>query len=111
MIEKTLIAHLSAELEVPVYMEMPINKPSEFVTLQKIDAGIINKINASTFDVRCFSTSLQKAGELCETVKKALLDAIRLDEICSCRLGGENSNIDTTTKTYAYECVFNIYHY
>ena len=111
MIEKTLIAHLSAVLDVPVYMEMPINKPSEFVTLQKIDAGIINKINASTFDVGCYSTSLQKAAELCETVKNALLDAIRLDEISSCRLGGENSNIDTTNKTYAYECVFNIYHY
>lgn len=111
MIEKTLIAYLSAQLNVPVFMEIPSARPKEFVILHKIDAGVVNKINASSFDVGCYSTSLQKAAELCETVKSAFLNAIRLEEVCSCRLGGENSRIDTTTKSYAYECVFNIYHY
>lgn len=111
MIEKYLITYLNSVMDVPVCMEAPINKPEKYVLLQKIDSGIINHINAASFSVDCYAKSLLQAAELSELVKGHMLNAITLNTISGVSLGSEKSNVNTNTKTYSYECVFNFYYY
>jgi len=111
MIEKNIITYLKSELDVPVYMgEKPANKPQECVVLKYIDGGRINMIDAATFSITSYSTSLQKAAELDILVKNAMYDIVALDKFSSSKCSGGGQNIDSQTKEYAYECIFNLYY-
>lgn len=110
MIEVTVRNYLDGELTVPVYMEEPKDKPDEYVVLQIIDNGRINQIDAVTFNIISYSTSLYNASELNQAVKDAMYDIISLDNISSSKCGGGGQAINTVTKQYAYECVFNLYY-
>lgn len=112
MIEKTILNYLKGVLSVPVYIgEKPNNKTSEYVVLKVIDNGRINMIDAVTFNIESYSTTLQKAAELNALVKDAMFNAITLNSVSSSKCGGGGQNIDTATKTYCYECVFNLFYY
>lgn len=109
MIEKTVISYLNNKLSVPVYMgEKPTNKPQEYVVVNLMDSGRTNQIDAVTFSIESYSTSLQKAAELNVLVKNAMFDIVSVNGISSSKCGGGSQNIDTETKTYAYECIFNL---
>lgn len=111
MIEKTVITYLKTKLDVPVYMgEKPINKASEYVVLQLIDSGRTNMIDAVTFNCESYSTSLLKAAELNAKVKEAMLDLISVSSVSASKYGGGGQNIETQTKSYCYESVFNIFY-
>lgn len=116
MIEKIVISYLTNALGIPVYAEKPTNKPNEYVVIRLIDSGCLNHIYASTFYIEAFSTSMQKASELNMKVRDAMLgDAdnygiIQIDNISACKFGGGGQNIDTATKTYAYESIFNLFY-
>ena len=110
MIGDTVKQYLDGELDVPVYMEEPKNKPSEYIVLEVIDNGRINYIVAVTFNIISYSTSLYKAAELNQKVKNAMYDIISLDNVSSSKCGGGGQAINTTTKQYAHECVFNLYY-
>jgi hypothetical protein len=109
MIEAQVCKYLN-DLKIPAYMEEPKNKGSEYVVLQSIDNGRINYIDAVTFNITCYSTSLQKACELNNRVKAAMYDITAIDNISSSKCGGGGQDIDTTTKRYAYYSVFNLYY-
>lgn len=111
MIEKIIISYLNNELGVPVYAEIPANPPKEFVIVHKLDGGVTNHVNEASIYFESYSDSLQKAAELNERVQALLFESVSLDEISSAKLGGEGSNIDTNTKRYRYESVFNFYYY
>ena len=73
MIEVTVRNYLKNRLDVPVYIgEEPENKPSEYVTLEVIDGGRINMIDAVTFNIISRSGTLQEASELNDAVKDAM---------------------------------------
>lgn len=111
MIEKIITQYLNGELTAPCYMgEKPNKKPQEYVVIRYIDGGRINMIDAATFSIMSYSTSLQKAAELNELVKTAMYDIVSLPEVSSSKCGGGGQSIDTQTKEYAYECIFNIYY-
>lgn len=111
MIEVTVKQYLDGVLDVPVYMgEEPKNKPSEYVVLEIIDNGRVNCIDAVTFNIVSYSTTLHKAGELNQKVKNAMYDIVTLDNVSSSKCGGGGQAINTVTKQYAYECVFNLYY-
>lgn len=111
MIEKETIQYLSSNLVAPVYMgEKPINKPTEYIVVKTMDVGCSDCINAITFSIMSYSTSLLKASELNEEVKEAMFGIIGTYDISSCKLGGGSQEIDTETKEYAYESIFNLYY-
>lgn len=110
MIEETVIKYLNNQLDIPAYMEEPETKPDEYVVLQAIDNGRINLISAVTFNIRCYSTSLYKAAVRCQEVKNAMYDIVALDNVSSSKCGGGGEAIDSTTKRYAYDCIFNLYY-
>ena len=111
MIEVTIREYLSEVLNVPVYMEVPKNIPSEYVLLQLIDSGRINHIDAATLNVIVTSNSLYNVAELSNKVKDALLDSISLRCISHSDLGGEMASIDSANNKYQYALTFNFYYY
>lgn len=111
MIEKVLIAYLNNVMSVPVYAEKPDNPPEKYIVLQLIDGGIINKVNAATIGFNSYADTLMNASDLNEELQDALFNIIILDEISSATLGGTSRNIDTNTKAYCYESIFNFYYY
>lgn len=109
MIEEKLLTLLKSNLDVPVYLEEPTKKPTEYVLIQIIDTTRTNLIDACSLYVESISTSLYKASSLNERVKEYMLNhLIEDDSISSCRLGGGGQNINTQTKRYQYESIFNI---
>lgn len=111
IIEAVIIEYLEKELGVNAYAEIPEEKPSEYIVVEKIDGGRINQINTSTLSVYAYADSLYKAVLLNERVKSALLNAIAIDDISSSKIGGENRSIDKANKEYRYETIINLYHY
>ena len=111
MIEKIVYQYLSGALDVPVYIgEKPTNKPSEYIVLEVIDGGRVNMIDAVTFNCESYSTTLLKAAELNKKVKDAMYNIVSLPQVSSSKCGGGGQNIDTQTKSYCYEAIFNLYY-
>lgn len=110
MIEKTVVAYLNGILSVPAYMEEPTNKPDEYVVIKTIDDGRIDHIDAVTLNIRSYSTTLQGAAELNGIVKRAMFDIVTLDNVSSSKCGGGGQAIETSTKRYGYDCIFNLYY-
>lgn len=111
MIETIVTKYLASKLDVPVYMgEKPIEKPKEYVVLSIMDGGRINMIDAATFSIMSYSTSLFKAAELNQKVKDAMYNIVELSEVSSSKSGGGGQAIDKVTKEYAYECIFNLFY-
>jgi len=109
MIEKNVIKYLKSKLTVPVYMgEAPAKKPQEYVVLEVIDGGRVNYIDAVTFNIMSYSTTLLNAAELNQSVKEAMYNIVELDQVSSSKCGGGGQSIDTAIKGYAYECIFNL---
>lgn len=110
MIERTVIKYLNNALNIPTFAENPIKNPSEYVVIKNIGSGRSNQIDAVTLSIMSYAPTLDKALELNSKVKNAMYDIVSLENISSCRLGGGSQSIDTQTKTYAYESIFNIYY-
>lgn len=110
MIEKQVTAYLKAKLSCAVYMgEKPNNPPTKYVVIKTIDSGRTNFIDGVSLILESHDTTLQKSAELNEEVKTAMYDIISLDNVSSSKCGGSGGqHIDTQTKTYAYQCVFNL---
>jgi len=112
MIETTIISYLNGVMgSVPVGFEAPLNKPEKYVVLTMLDGGEINHIKTATINVDCYAKSLLQAAELCELMDTHLMGMLTLDSISSVSIYGRKSRTNTTTKTYCYECVCNLYYY
>lgn len=109
MIEKTLKTYLETQLDVPIYIgERPANASGEYVVVTTLDAGRINHIDAKTFDLASYSTSIQSAAELNAEVKTAMFNFVSIGNISSSKCGGGGQNIDTQMRTYCYNTIFNV---
>ena len=83
MIELTVLDHLSEQLTVPVYMELPSGAPDRFVVLRKADSGRENFIYSAMFTFRSYGESLLEAARLNEQVKAAVDRISELDAVAS----------------------------
>lgn len=111
MIEKIILRYLSEVLDAPVFAgEKPTDK-NEYIVFRRADESRVDLIDSVSLIFECYSTSLQKSAELYQRLKEAMFDAVSLPEVSSSKLSGGGQNIDTTSKSYCYEAVFNIYYY
>lgn len=111
MIETILRDYLveRADIECPVYLDIPDKPASEYVSIQKMDAGKSNQIKAATFSIKASSTSKLKTAELSEVVKEAMEELGAGGLVFSVEMGGESDDTDTTKKKYRYETIWNIF--
>lgn len=111
MIEVTVYNYLNDALSVPVYTELPKEKPQRFVVLDKIGSSKENYLSSSTVAFQSYAESKFQAALLNEQVKEAIENMIVLDEISKVELNSDYNFTDTTTKEYRYQAVYEIYHY
>ena len=111
MIELTVYNYLKNVLPVPVYTELPKDKPQRFVVLDKIGSSKENYLLSSTIAFQSYAESKFQAALLNEQVKEAVENMIILDEVARVELNSDYNFTDTTTKEYRYQAVFDINHY
>ena len=112
MIEITLYDYLRQALDVPVFTEIPADKPERYVTMEKTGSSLENHIYSATFAIQSYAGSLLGAAELNESVKGAMLMApVSVSDIISVSLNSDYNYTDPGTAQYRYQGVFDIYHY
>lgn len=111
MIEKTILNYLSDKLDVPVFLEEPIDKPESYVLFEKTAQSNLNTIKTSTIAIQSYGTSLLNAAELNEKVINAMDEMISLDIVSKVTLNSAYNFTNTETKRYRYQAVFHIVHY
>lgn len=114
MIEKTLYDFLTASLtaaSIPVYTEIPKDRPEKFVTLERTGGTRSNYIETATMAFQMWAPTLYEAASLCETVKAIVDASIALPDIAAVELVSNGNFTDQSTKTYRYQAVYNITHY
>jgi len=108
MIEETILNWLQKNLDVPVYMEEPSEKPDIFVLIEKTGSSRENWINHATFAIQSYALSMYEAAKLNELVKKTLDAIVQLDEVGASTLNSDYNFTDTTTKRYRYQCIYDL---
>lgn len=117
MIEKIVIDYLSERQDVPVYGEVPENKPQRFIVVDKIDSGRRNHIKTASIRVRSYEESMFKAAVLDDAVKDILLGddesigIIEIDDVTKAEDAGSSNDMDTQTKSYRYTSIYNFFYY
>ena len=115
MIEITVKNFLESKLSVPVLMEVPKDKASQFVIIEKTGGAQTNHIPSSILTIQSYGPSMYEAAALNEEIKKWMVDGvdglISLDEIVSVELNSDYNFTDETTKRYRYQAVYDIIHY
>ena len=113
MIEKTILDYLSDCLpDVPVYMEVPADRPAFFVVIEKTGSSRINHIDSATIAVQSYGATLYDAAALNERIKTAMLyGAVTLDSISRVSLNSDYNYTDTASKHYRYQAVFDVTFY
>lgn len=108
MIEETILNWLQKNLDVPVYMEEPSEKPDTFVLIEKTGSSRENWINHATFAIQSYALSMYEAARLNESVKKAMDNIVKSDEIGASALNSDYNFTDEKTKRYRYQCIYDL---
>ena len=112
MIEVTILSFLLDQLSAPVSLEVPVNKPDEFVVFEKTGSGERNHIVSATIAIQsCSTKSLYRAANLNDQVKKAMKNIVGLNQISRCKLNTDYNFTDRESKTYRYQAIFDLVYY
>lgn len=111
IIEEVIRNYLTAELEYPVYADIPADPPDEFIAIDKTGGSQRNFLSSATIAIQSHAKSRYKAASINESVKSAMQDIVILKEIAGCHLSGDYNFTNTATKWNRYQAVFDITHY
>ena len=111
MIEKTIFDYLKKRLDVPVFLEYPVDELGTFVLFEKTSGAKSNYLPSATFAFQSYAPSLFESAELNEKLKYVVEQMIELDVIRSINLNSDYNFTDTTTKEYRYQAVYEIGYY
>ena len=112
MIEKIIIDYLEAAQGLPVYAEVPVEPPEEYILIEKTGGAEENHIRQATVAVQSISrASLLRACWLAERHREMMLGLVADDRVFRCAVNAGAYNFtDTETKEYRYQTVFDIYY-
>lgn len=111
MIEIFIKNYLDGHLSVPSFLEKEDGMPERFVLFEKTGSSKSNYLPSSTFAFQSYAESLYEAAKLNQEVKEVIEDIIILNDIRGIKLNSDYPFIDTTTKEYRYQAVYDIKHY
>lgn len=107
----TILRSLAQALNVPVLAEEPKNPSASYVLVER-SGGSGTFVREGVYTFQAYASSLQKAEELAETLRSAVLDLVQLPEIAGVHVNaGPYNYTDTRTHRYRYQLVAQIYHY
>ena len=106
MIELMIKNYLDKTLDVPVYLEEPIEKPDRYVLIDKTGSSEENKIKRATVAFQSYAESMYKAAVLNEKIKALIDNIIYYQDISKAKINSDYNYTDTTTKRYRYQAVY-----
>lgn len=110
LIEQTILEYLQEALETEdVYLEIPKERPEQFVVFRVIDRGLVNQINEVTVEFYSYAETKYQAAVLDDLVRNAMLNINSVESV-SCRFGGGNDDPDMNYKIPRYRCYFNLFY-
>lgn len=115
MIEKILIDYLLNKkidkVGTDVYLEVPEQKPSTYIILEKTGSSYTDGVRSATFAIQSYSAnSLLESAEINESVNAVMLQMPDETEVYSVHLNGDYNYTDTETKEYRYQSVLLIHY-
>lgn len=109
MIEKVILDHIKASLDVPVFMEEPESPPKRYILIEKVGGGEKNGLFTATLTLKSYAESLYQAAALNERVKDSARRLNTLDDIGKVTLNSDYSHPDMETKRHRYQAVIDVY--
>lgn len=107
MIEKILYDFLSNATDIPVYTEIPADKPSRFYAFEKTGSTLKDHIEKSTIAVQSWGESLLDAAQMNKDVISLMMnDLLVLPEIGGVSKNTDYNFTDPTTRRHRYQAVF-----
>lgn len=112
MIEDVIIEYLEAGQALPVYAELPVNPPAEYILLQRTGGAEENLIREATVAMQTVTrTSRHRAAQLAEALRTTMLGIVSRREIFHCSVNaGPYDFTDSATKAYRYQTVYTLYY-
>lgn len=110
MIEILVLNYLQDKTFLKCYMEVPENPPEEYIVIEKTGSASENCVYSATLAIQSCAASLYRAAEINELVKAVMDDIYILDDVYSADLNSDYNFTDTSTKTYRYQAVYDIYY-
>ena len=111
MIEITVRNKLEELLNVPVFLEQPIEKPSKYVLVERKGMGEENHLGGSLFIFQSYAESMYESASLNKALISEFKGLISLDEMVKIKLNTDYVFTDVTSKKYRYQAVFDVKHY
>lgn len=113
MIESTILSFLSeAELDAPIYMEVPARMPEEFYVLENTGQQMTNHVRTTTLAVQSYAQSMERAADLAYGIDEVILTRLpELDAVAGVRVNSVHNFTDQSTKQYRYQGVYVVTHY
>ena len=109
IIEKIIRDYIKDHLGVPVYCERPEQKPNKYIIVTKTASTESDRLTNAHISIQSNAETMYDAMLLNEQVIE-LLDANDIPDI-GCKIEGDYAYTDAATKTYRYQCAYNIYYY
>ena len=112
MIEPLIVKYLTDTLEMPVYAERPktTSLPTSYILIENQGENDSNKIRSSLIAIQTHAPTLLGAMELCTKVNEAMNNIATLPEVFGCKLNSSYNFTDTSTKSYRYQSVYDVYY-
>jgi hypothetical protein len=112
MIEEIIIDYLGDQQTLPVYAELPVNPPAEYIVLQRTGGAEENLIREATVAVQAVTKESRfRAAHLAEALRTTMLGIVARKEISHCSVNaGPYDFTDSTTKAYRYQTVYTLYY-
>ncbi|MBX9101905.1 hypothetical protein [Streptococcus anginosus] len=113
MIEVIIKKYFDGHLNVPSFFEHQesISKLESFVMIERTGGRSNNQLKSAVIAIQSYASTMYKAAELNEEVKKVVAEMIELDSIARVQLNSDYNFTDTETKRYRYQAVFDINYY
>lgn len=98
--------------DIEVRLEIPPKPPDRLVVIEKAGASRLNRMDVATMDFQCYGESMAVCAALNQLVISKVEQAPDiLDSVSSARKENDYAMIDTVTKKYRYQSVFNVAFY
>ena len=110
-IEAKVIEYLAAELpSIPVYGEVPENRPKTMLVVDRTGGSISNLIKTASVVVDSYGESKAAASVLNDAVIDIMFQAVSVEGISNVSLNSTYNDTDTASKEYRYGALFEIVH-
>lgn len=106
LLEEKLYDYLSGALTVPVYAELPANRPDRYVVFEKTAMSETEHIRTATVAIRSVGQTMLDSIQIDHEVIDAMDNFTDVKNISKVQLNADANWTNTSTKEYRQQAVF-----